>query len=539
MRSSAKIMEKIKMKTIIITIIALLIGFGVSYVIFSPDQTSVLTDEVSSQQQYTCGMHPQIISDEPGYCPICGMKLTPKKDGSGPAEGSITIDPTTVQNMGLKTAVVSTQPIIKSVRAFGKIQYSEPLIQTINVKIPGWVENLYVDYEGAAVKTGQPLLELYSPELVAAQREYLVALESSRKLSAVTASAISASDLLLDASVFRLQNWDISPDQIRKLAKTGQLTKSMVIRSPFNGVVISKKAVTGDHLKAGAEIFRIADISEVWGVAHIYEQDIPFINPGQIARVELPYLPGQVFEGEVSYISPYLDNKRQVEIRLDMHNPDLQLKPEMYAEITFESQIPGDRLALPLKAIINSGLKEIVYIANNDGSFEPRVVRTGAVGNNDYIEIISGLSEGEKVVVSGQFLLDSESRLNESLNMAHNHGGHSAFKRDDHSMSEDQDKHEHIPESSHKENTHNDERTDLTELSGIYTCPMPVHFHILQYGEGKCPECGMDLVPVEETDNSEVYFCPMLECRVVSSEPGSCPKCGMHLIKLEQEKDHD
>jgi len=123
--------------------------------------------------------------------------------------------------------------------------------------------------------------------------------------------------------------------------------------------------------------------------------------------------------------------------------------------------------------------------------------------------------------------------------MAHNHGGHSAFKRDDYSMSEDQDKHEHITESSHKENMHNDERTDLTELSGIYTCPMPVHFHILQYGEGKCPECGMDLVPVEETDNNEFYFCPMSECQVVSSEPGSCPKCGMHLIKLEQEKDHD
>jgi len=459
MRSSAKVMEEIKMKTIIIvSIAALLIGFGASYVIFSPNQTSTLTGETQSKQQYTCGMHPEIITNEPGYCPICGMKLTPKKDGSGSAEGSIVIDPTTVQNMGLRTIRATNRSISRSILAFGKIQYSEPLIQTINVKIAGWVEKLYVDYEGAIIKKGQPLLKLYSPELVAAQREYLVALENSRRFSAVNLSANSASDRLLDASVMRLQNWDISLDQIQNLTVTGELTKAMVIRSPFDGVVISKKAVTGDYLKAGAEAFRIADISEVWAVAHIYEQDIPFINMGQKAKVKLPYLPGQIFKAEVSYISPYLDKNRQVEIRLDMLNPDFQLKPEMYAEITFESSMTGNRLALPTKAVINSGKKQIVYIANDDGSFEPRLVRTGAASSDDFVEVVSGLTEGEEIVVSGQFLLDSESRLNESLNMTHNHGGHSAFKQDDHSMSKDQDKHEHTPESIHKENAHDEER---------------------------------------------------------------------------------
>ena len=223
MRSLAKVMEITKMKTIIIVMIALLIGFGTSYIIFSPNQASPLTGESQSKQQYTCGMHPEIISDEPGYCPICGMKLTLKKDGSGSAGGSIVIDPTTVQNMGLKTTKASYRSISKSIHTFGKIKYSVPLVQTVNIKISGWVEKLFVDYEGAIVKSGQPLLKLYSPELVAAQREYLVALENKRKLSTTTISAISASDKLLEASIMRLQNWDISPDQIQNLAVTGKL----------------------------------------------------------------------------------------------------------------------------------------------------------------------------------------------------------------------------------------------------------------------------------------------------------------------------
>lgn len=515
------------MKTATAIIIALLIGFGSSFVIFNPNQTSTLSGETRSKQQYTCGMHPEIISDEPGYCTICGMKLTLKKDGYGSSGGLIVIDPTMIQNMGLKTTKASYRSISKSIHTFGKIKYSVPLVQTVNIKISGWVEKLFVDYEGAIVKSGQPLLKLYSPELVAAQREYLVALENKRKLSTTTISAISASDKLLEASIMRLQNWDISPDQIQNLAVTGKLEKSMIIRSPFDGVVISKKIVTGDYLKAGAEAFRIADISEVWAVAQIYEQDIPFVSLGQKAKVELPYMPGQVFKAEVAYISPYLGNDRQVEIRLNLQNPDFQLKPDMYAEIIFESQMLGNRLTLPLKAVINSGKKEIVYVAFDDGSFEPRIVRTGAVVGDDFVEIISGLSEGEEVVVSGQFLLDSESRLNETLTFTHQQGHES----DTHQ------KQTNLPD--HDDETDTVKKHKTMELLGIYTCPMPEHYHILQYGEGKCDECGMDLVPVEKTDNTEVYFCPMVECQVVSTEPGNCPKCGMHLIILKHGQDHD
>lgn len=513
------------MKTIVIAVVALLIGFGASYLILNGHQTSELSGSRQSKQQYTCGMHPEIISDEPGYCPICGMKLTPKKDGSSSTEGSISIDPTTVQNMGLKTTRVSKQSISKSIHTFGKIKYSEPLVRAINIKISGWVEKLFVDYEGAIVKSGQPLLKLYSPELVAAQREYLVALDNSNKLSSSSPSAMSLSTQLLDASDMRLKNWDISSEQIRNLATTGKLTKSMIVRSPYDGVVIEKTINTGDYLKAGADAYRIADISEVWAVAYVYEQDIPFISPGQKASIELPYLPGDIFEAKVSYISPYLDRNRQVEIRLDINNPDFKLKPEMYAEILLESQIPGNRIAIPTKAVINSGKKEIVYIAKSSGSYEPRLVQTGAIGNDDYVEIISGLSDGEEIVVSGQFLLDSESRLNESLAFTHQHGSDTDIKT------------EQTKGKDHS--NHSDQKDDSQTSSGIYTCPMPEHFHILQYGAGKCPECGMELVPVEKTNNSEVYHCPMAECQIVSNESGRCPKCGMDLIKLDSGHNHD
>jgi len=232
------------------------------------------------------------------------------------------------------------------------------------------------------------------------------------------------------------------------------------------------------------------------------------------------YLPGAVFEANVSYISPYLDRNRQVEVRPDIDNPDFQLKPEMYAEISFESQLPRNQITLPSKAVINSGKKKIVYITNSDGSYEPRLVKTGAVGSDDYIEIISGLFESEEVAASGQFLLDSESRLNKSLAFTHQH-------------SQDKDTHNkqaEITDNDHQIDTIEEHKT--LESSGIYTCPMPEHFHVLQYGEGKCVECGMDLVPVEKTDNSEVYHCPMTESQVVSNEPGNCPKCGMHLTNL-------
>lgn len=515
------------MKTLIIIIAALLIGFGAGYIIIGQSEDQATTIESSSTQQYTCGMHPEIVTNEPGYCPICGMKLTLKKDGGQAAEGSIVIDPTTIQNMGLTTMKAAKMKLTKPVRAFGKVEYSEPMIRTINVKIPGWVEKLYVNYEGAAVKTGEPLFEIYSPELVAAQREYLVAYKNSNNLQASALSMAAGGSKLLDAASMRLKNWDISSDQIQNLAASGELTKSMLIRSPYNGIVVAKHIDLGDRLNPGMTVYKIADISNVWVSAFVYEQDLPFLKHGQNAIVNVSSLPDKRFQAGISYISPDLDKNQQVEIRLDVDNYDFMLKPGMYAEVFIQSSLPDERLVVPSKAVINSGVKEVVYLANEDGSFEPKIIQTGAAGDNDYVEVLSGLNPGDNVVISGQFLLDSESRLNESLAFTHNHGSqlHGGSQSVDKMEESLHEKHEMEEGEDHSEHR-------VPELSGIYTCPMPEHYHVLQYGEGKCIECGMDLVPVEKTDNSDVYFCPMTEDWVVSNKPGDCPICGMKLKKL-------
>jgi len=524
------------MKKILIIATILVIGLGGSYVLFGNHGAASVAQAEETEQLYTCGMHPQIISKEPGYCPICGMKLTPKKDNSVAMKGSIVVDPTVVQNMGMVVADVSRQQLQRKVRVFGKIQYSEPSIQSVNVKIPGWVEKLYIDYEGQSVKKGQPLFSVYSPELVAAQQEYLVALKNKQALGN------SGSNNLLQAAVMRLENWDISPEQITGLSNNGQLTKTMLIRSPFDGVVIAKRVALGEHLNPGAEIYRIADISKVWVQGYAYEQDLPYIRTGQTAEVSVPSLPNDSFTGKIIYVSPFLNDANQAEIRIETANPNLLLKPDMYAEVNIDSRLDGSRLAVPRKAVINSGAKEIVYLSEGDGSYEPQVITTGASADGDMLEVTSGLNEGDKVVTSGQFLLDSESRLNESLAMNHNHGSMASSDTKDQQMNDmAMDTHQHsgnmkMEDKSAMDAKKTDEQQAKPKLSGIYTCPMPQHYHVLQYGPGNCPECGMKLVPVEETKNTEVYVCPMPEDSVVSDKPGKCPKCGMNLVKMRSDK---
>ncbi len=498
------------MKTIVVIIIALAAGLGSGYVLFQ-GHDSLEAAAGPLKQLYSCGMHPEIISEDPGYCPICGMKLTPRRDEGGDGHGSLVIDPSTRQNMGVRTAEATYRPLSRRIRVFGKIDIAEPMIQSVNLKFPGWVERLFVDHEGEEAVEGQPLLEIYSPELVAAQKEFLVALRSAPDSGAGDSHMAELSE----ASSHRLENWDISADQIERLRESGEIQRTMIVQSPATGVVVSKSVVHGDLLKPGTILYQIADISRVWAVGHAYEQDLPYISVGSRAAVVLPHLSQRQVEGFVSYVSPYLDVHGQAEIRIDLDNADLSLKPEMYAEITLESEAGDKSLTIPRLAIINSGDREIVYVCFDDGSFEPRTVKTGAVGDGDLIEVVSGLQAGELVVTSGQFLLDSESRLSEAIDLPrqHDHGSSPAGGN----------------ETSKGHSGH-----DPAGLSGIYTCPMPSHFDVLQYGEGDCARCGMALVPVEETENTEVYRCPMRECAYVRSTDDPCSVCGMPTKKLDR-----
>ncbi|WP_457566139.1 efflux RND transporter periplasmic adaptor subunit [Caldithrix abyssi] len=413
-------------------------------------------------QLWTCGMHPEVILEEPGQCPKCGMNLVPLKTekskkttqksgkilywrapmdpteiydrpgkskmgmdlipvyegesglGSG---GTITIDPVTVQNMGVRFTSVVKKDFYHAIRTVGYIEYDESRLFTINSKISGWVEKLYADYTGKLVRKGQPLLEIYSPELVTTQEEYLLALKN---LQAVKGSNISevrqSAEELLKSSLKRLQYWDIPQTEIQRLTASQEVKKTTTIYSPFDGFVIHKNVVEGTYIKAGNDLFRIADLSRVWIQVSIYDNDLPWVKPDAQAEVELSYMPGKKFQGKITYIYPYLDKKaRDVKIRLEFQNTDFELKPGMYANVSIKADPIKDALVVPTEAVIRSGKRNLVFIARGEGRFEPRQVKIGEENDQGEVRIISGLLEGEQVVTSAQFMLDSESRLQEAI----------------------------------------------------------------------------------------------------------------------------
>ncbi|MBB5347417.1 efflux RND transporter periplasmic adaptor subunit [Desulfoprunum benzoelyticum] len=380
---------------------------------------------VEQKQQYTCSMHPFIIRDAPGNCPICGMALVPLKPGAGGAAvtedesgaGIISIDPTTAQNMGVRTEAVSRRKLVKTVRTVGLLTYAEGRQFSVNSKIEGWIEKLYVNQEGQTVKKGQPLLAIYSPELVAAQQEYLLALDHRRRLAGSPVPGIAASaERLLAAARTRLQYWDISPGQIKAIEQAGRITKTLTLFSPHSGIVTGKKALQGMRVMAGEELLQIADISTVWINAEIYEHELPWVRVGQRVRVELPFAAGRTYEAKIAYIYPYLNNDtRTARARIELANPGLELKPDMYANVSIDTAAVDGALAVPVNAVLSSGKGRTVFVARGDGRFEPRPVTSGLSDDNGYIQILSGLEEGEAVVVSAQFMLDSESTLREAL----------------------------------------------------------------------------------------------------------------------------
>ncbi|MDG4475803.1 efflux RND transporter periplasmic adaptor subunit [Thiovibrio frasassiensis] len=373
-------------------------------------------------QKYTCSMHPFIIRDKPGNCPICGMTLTPLKT-AGPGKGAqpgkentqggvITIDPVTQQNMGVRLATVSRRDMSRTIRTVGLVGYEEPHQYSLNSKIDGWIERLYVNETGSQVKKGAPLLEIYSPDLVTAQEEYLLALRNKGALANSEVPEIAASgSRLLEASRKRLRYWDISEAQIKNLEKTGTAKKTLTLYAKNSGVITQKKISEGMFVKAGMELFQIADISTVWVYADIYEYELPWLKVGQTASIQLPYQREPV-RGRISTIYPYVEAKtRTVKARIDLANPGFELKPDMYVNVSIETQAIKNVLAIPVEAVINSGAQQRVFVALGDGKFQPRLVKLGLQTEDGFVQVVQGLSEKERIVVSAQFMLDSESTL--------------------------------------------------------------------------------------------------------------------------------
>jgi Cu(I)/Ag(I) efflux system membrane fusion protein len=335
---------------------------------------------------------------------------------------TITLSPDKMQLIGVRTAMAGYQVVDRRIRTVGKVDVNETKLAFVNTKISGWVKKLYIDYTGQHVKKGQPLLSLYSPDLVSAQEEYLLALQASKSVSSAGGfKEVDASrQSLLESAKRRLQLWDITDAQIEELEKTGKPGTDMTVFSPLDGIVLEKMVLDGGYITPGMNLYKIADLSTIWIIADVYEYEVPLVKIGQKARVSLSYEPGVPYTATVNYVYPTLDpTTRTVKVRLTMENPGRMLKPEMYANIEISAS-SGSRLAIPAEAVLDTGVRQIVYVEKKPGVYEMRMVKLGVRGES-YVEVLSGIKKGERVVTSGNFLIDSESQLRGGPGGGHQH----------------------------------------------------------------------------------------------------------------------
>jgi Cu(I)/Ag(I) efflux system membrane fusion protein len=330
--------------------------------------------------------------------------------------GTIQITPERQQLIGVKSGTVEMRPLTKMIKAAGRVDYDEKRIATVSLKVGGWIEDLYVDFTGRYVRKGEPLLTLYSPELVSTQEDYLMALEARKSLAQSPFPEVTGSGTsFVESARRRLKLWDVTDEEIRKLEESGQSQRTMTFYAPISGFVIEKSVTKGMNVMPGTMLYKLGDLSTVWIYADIYEYELPYIRVGQQATIQLSYLPGETFRGKIIYIYPALDaNTRTAKVRFEFPNPQARLKPEMFANV--EIQVPlGKKLAVPEEAVIDTGLRRVAIVDKGSGYFEPREITVGAKAEN-YYEVIKGLNAGERVVTSANFLVDSESKLKEALN---------------------------------------------------------------------------------------------------------------------------
>jgi Cu(I)/Ag(I) efflux system membrane fusion protein len=338
------------------------------------------------------------------------------------APGTVQISPERQQLIGVRFGTVEKRTLQKVIRTVGRIDYDEKRIGIVSPKFSGWVEELYVDFTGRFVRRGEPLLTIFSPELVSTQEEYLLALQAEQDWSkSPFAEVAKGGNLLAESARRRLKLWDISEAQIRALEESREPTKTLTLYSAFSGYVLEKMVNKGQFVDTGMALYKIADLSVVWLIADIYEYELPAIRLGQQAAIQMAYYPGETFTGKAIYIYPYLDPQtRTAKVRYEFANPHGRLKPEMFTNVEITVGL-GDKLAVPEGAVIDTGVRRVVIVDRGSGYFEPREVRLG-VKAGEVFEVLDGLKAGERVVTSANFLIDSESKLKEAVGgMGHQH----------------------------------------------------------------------------------------------------------------------
>lgn len=543
-------------------------------------------EAAAAEQWYTCGMHPNVLEKKPGICPICQMDLTPVKNDEaddeqtgGPEErkvlywrapmdpnyvsdkpgkspmgmdlvpvyadaqssgSEVRIDPATVQNMGVRTTIVGKGPLAKTVRTLGRIDYDERRVHFVDTKFGGWIEDLHVDETGQQVSEGQVLFEVYSPELYSAQEEYLAALKNLPRLAGSSFEpARNEAKWLLEAAEKKLRYLDVSAAQIEALGKAKAPGKTLSIHSPATGVVTEKMALRGMHVKPGMRLYTIADLSRVWVYVDVYEYQLPWVRVGQQATMSLPYVPGETFVGKVVYIYPYLEERtRVVTVRLEFDNANSVLKPGMYATVNLRADLGRDVVLLPREAYIDSGTRKVAFVERGEGKYAPREIGTGVEAEEGMVEVLWGIDVGESVVVSGQFMIDAESKLKEAMQkmldmekakagaagVKEGHGAHTASM--EHERGQAAGAEAGIP------------------ADAAFACPMDTHpdeEDPAQRGayfsaqSGRCPWCNMKLVPLAELDwvkvlraaeGGEVAYTCLKHPHVVGAANDECTRCG-------------
>lgn len=387
---------------------------------------------------WTCPMHPDVLQEEPGQCPICGMDLVPFESGAGEVSASkgaasrsvVRIDPTVVQNMNVTTRRAVRRDLERRIRTVGYLEYDQEKMVSVTTKYPGYVEKVYVSYIGQPIRRGEPLFDIYSPQLVQTEKELLAAARYVDSLEAAAPDVRRRATSLLEAARERLRYWDITPEQIADIESGGEIPRTLSVFAPASGVLMKRvEGLEGMHVTPGMEVVHIADMSTLWLSVEVYEDDLAWLDVGSTAKISLTHLPGESLRGRVRLIEPEVsEGSRTVSLTLRVPNRDGRLRVGMYATVVFEPVVAEDALTVPSQSVIRTGERDVVVVALGDGRFAPRSVTLGPSGDG-VVQVLDGLEAGERVVTSAQFLIDSESNLQEAVRKmidaggGHDHGG--------------------------------------------------------------------------------------------------------------------
>lgn len=565
-----------KNKGSIILIMALIILSGLILYqnIFVFTDTNESNSNKSGEELYTCGMHPDIISKEPGNCPICEMKLTkiktkgissgekkilfwrapmdpneiynspgkskmgmdlvPVYDDEGAKEGVVIIDPVVVQNMNVKIEKVIKKRLSSKVVTNGILTTNEGNDFIVTTKVNGWVEKLYINFTGQKVEVGEKLLDIYSPELVAAQQELLTAVAYKKSVGNSGVADIQKSgDELIKNAVRKLQLLGMSDSDINKLKDTKEVKTYVTLYAPKNGTVIHKNITEGQKIMHGMPLLQISDLSTLWLTADIYEYELSKIEFGSSADIKFNFMPGKIVKGKVSFIYPTLDsNTRTAKIRIDIDNKNDLLKPAMLANVTISGKDLGDYPIIPENSILRGGKKDVIILALGEGKFKPQEVILGAYANG-YYQVLSGLFEGTGIVTSAQFLIDSESNLKAAVNQ---------FSNSDKTRSEIKKSLAESDMSEMDKKNGLEKRTDYREknqalqdhLSHDQTKIANMKKEESNSVESIIREGIIDLELIDKNGDGKV-FQDLMDWNVISDEPGRCPLCEMKLSEVNLE----